>query len=145
MHSCRRICLFVLSNLSITCVCITGVFNTYMRVCQGIGSGVLFSLFMVCAYRWLFFFGDSIKPENPYVASVLSPNLGSKFNPWEYIHSGRVVLPAVLPKVHHQPDPLYVPTEVNTLQVDGLARIPGLHKPHTCDLFNLNCFYYWKQ
>jgi len=45
---------------------------------------------------------------------------------WEYIHSGRIILPAVLPKVHHRPEPLYVPTEVNARQVDGLARIPGL-------------------
>ena len=46
-------------------------------------------------------------------------------NPWEYIHSGRVTLPAVLPKVHHRPEPLYVPTEVYTLQVDRLDRLPG--------------------
>ena len=40
----------------------------------------------------------------------------------------------VLPKVQHRPETLYVPTEVNTLQVDGLARISGLtqalHKLH---------------
>ena len=54
------------------------------------------------------------------------PALGSKQNLWEYIHSGRLALPAVLPKVHHHPEVLYVPTEVNTRQVDGLARIPGL-------------------
>ena len=40
--------LFVLSNLSTTCACITGVFlNTCMRVCGGIGSGLCCSLFMV--------------------------------------------------------------------------------------------------
>jgi len=34
----------------------------------------------------------------------------------------------VLPKVQHSPETLYVPTEVNTLQVDGLpvACISGL-------------------
>ena len=32
----------------------------------------------------------------------------------------------VLPKVHHRPQSLYAPSEVNTLQVDGLARISGL-------------------
>jgi len=37
-----------------------------------------------------------------------------------------VALPAVLPKVHHRPEPLYVPSEVNTRQVDGLVRIPEL-------------------
>jgi len=52
--------------------------------------------------------------------------VGSKWNPWEYIHSGNVALPAVLPKVHLHPESLYVPTEVKTLQVDGLALIPGL-------------------
>jgi len=52
--------------------------------------------------------------------------MGSKYNPWEYIHSGRVLLPAVLPKVHHRPETLYVPTEVNSPQFDGLARTPGL-------------------
>ena len=62
-----------------------------------------------------------IKPENPYFASQRGLE-----NLWEYIQSGRVALPAVLPKVHHRPEPLYVPIEVNTLQVDGLARISGL-------------------
>ena len=46
--------------------------------------------------------------------------------PWEYIHSGHVALPEVLPKVHRHPEQLYEPSEVNTRQVDGLARIPGL-------------------
>jgi len=47
-------------------------------------------------------------------------------------HSGRVALPAVIPKVYHCPETLYgVPTEVNTLQVDGLARIPGWRTPCT--------------
>ena len=40
-----------------------------------------------------------INLDNPYFAS-----LGSKLNPWEYIHSGRVALPAVLLKVHHRPE-----------------------------------------
>jgi len=56
----------------------------------------------------------------------LPPWARSKTPDWEYIHSGRVALPAVLPKVHRRPETLYVPTLVNTLQVDGLARIPGL-------------------
>ena len=47
-------------------------------------------------------------------------------SPWEHIPSGSVALSTVLPKVHHRLEPLYVPSEVNTLQVDGLARIPGL-------------------
>jgi len=42
------------------------------------------------------------------------------------MHSDRVALPPVLPKVQHRPETLNVPTEVNTLQVDGLARMPGL-------------------
>ena len=54
------------------------------------------------------------------------PAVGSKETPWEYIPSGSVALPAVLPKVHHRLEPLYVSSEVNTLQVDGLACIPGL-------------------
>jgi len=70
---------------------------------------------------WQFYFTIWVV-RNPYFASLS----GLKVNPWEYIHSGPVALPAVLPKVHHRPETLYVPTEVNTLQVDGLARIPGL-------------------
>jgi len=50
--------------------------------------------------------------------------LGLEINPWEYIHSGSVALPAVLPKIHHRQETLYVPSEVNTRQVDGLTRIP---------------------
>ena len=38
-------------------------------------------------------------------------------------------LPAVLPKVHHSPEKLYLPTEINTPPVDGLARIPGYANP----------------
>ena len=45
-------CLSVLSNLSTTCACITGVSYTCMRVCGGIGSGVCLSLFMVSACYW---------------------------------------------------------------------------------------------
>jgi len=53
-------------------------------------------------------------------------------NPWEHIFSGHVALagPVVLLKVHHSPDTLCV----NTVQVDGLARIPrliqALYKSH---------------
>jgi len=61
---------------------------------------------------------------NPYLIRVLGwtwpPALGSKYNPWEYIHLGCVALPAVLSKVRHRPETLYVPTEVHTLQVEGL-------------------------
>jgi len=62
------------------------------------------------------------KPQKsgPYFASP-----GIEVNPLR-IHSGRVALPAVLPKVHHRPETLYVPKEVNTPQVDGLARFFGL-------------------
>ena len=64
----------------------------------------------------------------------LPPWARSKIPDWEYIHSGRVALPAVLPKIHRRPEPLYVPTQVNTLKVDGLARIPeltrALYKSH---------------
>jgi len=53
MHSCRRICLFVLSNPSTTCVCITGVFSTLTCVCGGgLEVGVFLSLFMLCACCW---------------------------------------------------------------------------------------------
>jgi len=54
------------------------------------------------------------------------PALVEKLNPLEYIHRDRVATPAVLPKVQHSPETLCVPTEVNTLRVDGLAHIPGL-------------------
>ena len=53
VYICTRVgafCLFVLSNLSTTCACITGFLYTCMRVCVQIGSGVCFSLFMVSAY-----------------------------------------------------------------------------------------------
>jgi len=51
------------------------------------------------------------------------------------ISTQAVALPVVLPKVHHRPEPLYVPTAVNTLQVDGLGRIFGLKKAlHKCIL-----------
>ena len=36
-------CLFVLSNLSTTCACITGFFNTCMRVCGGLEVGVVWA------------------------------------------------------------------------------------------------------
>jgi len=36
-------------------------------------------------------------------------------NPWMYIHSGRVTLPAVLPKVHHRTETLHVPTKLPQL------------------------------
>jgi len=45
---------------------------------------------------------------------------------YQYTYVYHIHLPAVLPKVHHRPEPLYVPSKVNTLQVDRLARIPGL-------------------
>jgi len=61
--------------------------------------GRLFFWLFVCCY----------KTRKPFL-------LGWKWNPWEYIHSGCVSLSAVLPKVHHRPEPLYVPTEVNTPQ-----------------------------
>ena len=54
VYICTRVgafCLFVLSNLSTTCACITGL-NTCMRVCGGIGNGVCFRLFMVSACYW---------------------------------------------------------------------------------------------
>jgi len=43
-------------------------------------------------------------------------------------------LPAVQPKIHHRPEPLYRLSEVNTLQVDWLACIPGF----TQALYKLN-------
>jgi len=57
------------------------------------------------------------------------PPLARSKTPGEYFHPGRVALPAVLPRVHHRPELLYVPTEVNTLHVDGLACNPGLTQP----------------
>ena len=47
------------------------------------------------------------------------------------MHSGSVTVPTVLTKVTHRPETLYVPSEVNTLHVDGLARIPGLTAGNT--------------
>ena len=55
---------------------------------------------------------------------IISPRV--KIKAIIIIHSGHVALPAVLPKVHHRPEPLYGPSVVNTRQVDGLARISGL-------------------
>jgi len=62
------------------------------------------------------------KPKNPHFAS----RRGLEVKPWECNHSDCVVLLAVLPKVHHRPEPLFPPTEVKTAHFDGLARIPGL-------------------
>ena len=46
-------CLFVLSNPSTTCVCITGVFSTPACVCSGgLQVGFIFTLFMVSACYW---------------------------------------------------------------------------------------------
>jgi len=50
-------------------------------------------------HHGLFFFVVVIKPENPSFAS----RPGLEIIVWEYIHSGCVSLPAVLPKVHHRP------------------------------------------
>jgi len=55
VYICTRVgafCLFVLSNLSTTCACITCVSEHCMIVCGGIGSGFVFSLFMVSACYW---------------------------------------------------------------------------------------------
>jgi len=49
--------------------------------------------------------------------------------------SSRAV-PVVVPKVHYQPEPLYEPTEVNTPEVDGLARIPELTQTPHLRIFN---------
>ena len=81
----------------------------------------------------LFFFClfVGIKPENPYFASC----------PGLKVHSGSVALPVFLPNVHHRPEPLYVPSEVNTRQVDGLVRIPGpTQAPYRCILSNRIAF-----
>ena len=48
----RAICLFVLSNLSTTCVCITGAFQHPHAWVRGGWNGVFFSLSMVCACCW---------------------------------------------------------------------------------------------
>jgi len=77
----------------------------------------LFVFFLVLLLVW-----------NPKILTS-PPTLRSKLNPWKYIHLSRVALPAVLPKVHHRPETLYVLNKVNTLQVAGLARISGLRKP----------------
>jgi len=56
VYICTRVgafCLFVLSNPSTTCVCITGVFSTPACVCGGELEVRVFShLFMVCACCW---------------------------------------------------------------------------------------------
>jgi len=56
VYICTRVgafCLFVLSNPSTICVCITGVFLTPACVCVGgLEVGFLFSLFMVSACCW---------------------------------------------------------------------------------------------
>ena len=62
--------------------------------------------------------------KNPKILT-LPPTLGSQ-NPWECIRSGRVALLAVIPKVHHHPETLYLPIGENTPQVDGLARTHGV-------------------
>jgi len=55
VYICTRVgafCLFILSNLSTTCACITGV-SEHLHACvRGNGSGVCFSLFMVSACYW---------------------------------------------------------------------------------------------
>ena len=71
-----------------------------------------FLCFFVCCYK--------TRKSGPYFAS----RPGIEVNPL-CIHSGRLALPAVLLKVHHRPETLYVPKEVNTPHVDGLARISG--------------------
>jgi len=64
--------------------------------------GVLVCLF-VCLFFCLFVV---VKPKNIYFASCP----GIEVKPLEFIHSGRIALPAVLPEVHHRPETLYVPT-----------------------------------
>ena len=63
-----------------------------------------------------------IKPENPYFAS----RPGREVKPLGVYPFGPHSSSCGPTKVHHRPETLYVPTEVNPLQVDGLARIPGL-------------------
>jgi len=52
---------------------------------------------------------------------------------WDYIHSGHVALPAVLPKVHHHPEPLYSTDHLRlTLyKLTGWVASLDLRKPYT--------------
>jgi len=53
MHSCRRILFICTGPISLLHARVSQVFlHTCMRVCEGIGSGVCFSLFMVSACYW---------------------------------------------------------------------------------------------
>jgi len=62
---------------------------------------------------------DVIKPRNPYLTS----RPGLEVNPLKVYPLGPSSFSCtVLSKVHHHTETLYVPTEVNTSQVDGLAR-----------------------
>jgi len=62
---------------------------------------------------------DVIKPRNPNLTS----RPGLEVNPLGVYPLGSSSFScSVLSKVHHHQETLYVPTEVNTPQVDGLAR-----------------------
>jgi len=78
-------------------------FEIEIRDQEKYNAGGFFSKLFVCLCV-------VINPENPFFAS----RLVHEVNPWEYIHSGRVALPAVPLKVNHRLEPLYRPSEVNT-------------------------------
>jgi len=91
-------------------------------------------LFVCCYQTWKSFLRRGLPPWEGRTPGSLSTR-------------ARVVTPSVLPKVHRRPETLYVPTEVNTPQVDGLARTSGLtevlYKLHpnifptvTCDVWS---------
>jgi len=109
---------------------ILGLIGFNIQVSQGCGRFFSFTFAGSFSFRLLV---CSYKTRKTLLH--LPPWEGSKTTGSMYIHSGRVPLPAVLPKVQqHRSETLYVPTEIKTPQVDGLVRTSGLtqalHKLH---------------
>jgi len=79
----------------------------------------------------------AVPPHSDYVPTFTTQKSIHRFPPWEGSKTRRSIstqVVLVLSQVHHRPETLYMPTQVNTLQVDVLARISrltqALYKSH---------------
>ena len=113
---------FIVIKAIIIITAIPQFLDKRLLVCLSVFSFVSLCLFVV------------IKPENPYFAS----HLGLEVKPLGVYPLGQRISSCRPTKLHLHPETLYLPTEVDTLQVDGLARIrvPGLTQALYMRIFN---------
>ena len=81
---------------------------------------VLAGFLWLLAFPFVFLFVFCYKTRKIFISP---PVLGS---------AAYIALPAVLLKVHHRPEPLYGPSEVNSRQFDGLGWLASLDLRKPC-------------